>query len=83
MEKRLSINHFLIRARNEKESIRGEQSDNWEEKPDVGEKSKRIGYKSKEPHFLAVRSEQKGNVQTPPLSRGERERGKESARGNP
>ena len=37
--------HYLpIKARKEKESIRGEQCDNWEEKPNVGEKSKRQRY---------------------------------------
>ena len=36
-----SMHFFPIGARKEKESIRGEQCDNWEEKPDVGEKSKR------------------------------------------
>ncbi len=30
-----------IIARKKKESIKGEQCDNWEEKPNVGEKSKR------------------------------------------
>ncbi len=39
-----SMRYFPIRARKKKESIRGEQCDNWEEKPYVGEKSKRIGY---------------------------------------
>ncbi len=39
-----SMHCFSTRAQKEKESIGGEQCDNWEEKPNVGEKSKRIRY---------------------------------------